>query len=214
MPTLLRVRVCNNNNKSRISTGGDTRTLCFLLLVIISTIKCRNPSICLHAMAGSSQRCTRVLHKLEHRKSQLSITKQVLHLHLGQTPGNRPQKTDGTPSLGGFKLNQTWCWATQSKLLLFWALQILLTQITLCVTLGPKPVSDQPGQVLVSCCLVLKALSPWPGSSSEQGPHPCVCEQILCSGRSSRSCLNTNNNDKVKGKNTVYHLSLMGLFFF
>lgn len=42
---------------------------------------------------------------------------------------------------------------------------------------------------------------------------PSVYEQLLCSGRSSRSCLNTNNNDKVKGKNTVYHLSLMRLFF-
>lgn len=137
---------CTTTPNQGLVQEGNTRILCFSLLVIISIIKCRNPSICLRAMAGSSQRCTRALHKLEHRKCQSDITKQIFHRQLGQTPGKTPKKPEGTPSLGGFQLNQTWCWAIWSKLLLLWALQILLTQTTLCVTLGPKPFrSARPG---------------------------------------------------------------------
>lgn len=156
----------------------------------------------------------RLLSKVHQGTAQVETQKiPVRHHQTGFPPSawsncrkQTPQKAEGTPSLGGFKLNQTWCWATWSKLLLLWVLQILLTQTTLCVNLGPKFVSNQ---VLLSCCLVLKAPPAWPGSSPGQGPHPCVC---LSNSRSSRSCLNTNNNDKVNGKNTVYHLSLKWLF--
>lgn len=69
----------------------------------------------------------------------------------------------------------------------------------------------------MSWCLVLNVLPTWqqagrPGRSPGQGLSSCVYVSSS-SARSSRPCLNTNNNNKVKGKNTIYHLSLMWLVF-
>lgn len=121
---------------------------------------------------GSSQRSTRALHKLEHRKFQLDITKQVLHHQLGQTPGNRPQKTEGTPSLGvdssstrhGAEQPDLSCSCFESSRS-FW----------------PKPLCVRPMDLnlfLISqgrFWWALKALPAWPGSSPGQAPRPWVC---------------------------------------
>lgn len=63
--------------------------------------------------------------------------------------------------------------------------------------------------------LVLNALPTWPGRSPGQGLSisPCVYELSLFSDRSSRPCLNTNNNNKVKGKNYLSPLTHVTCFF-